>query len=159
MSRMLHAAVNLGVDGDTSKEGYDMYKLFQASLESAPATTIRDMLVIESDRDPIPLDDFEPVEAIMKRFCTGGMSLVALPREAHETLAMGVNRAGGCSNSGEGGEDPVRWEVLMDVNEEGRSPKFPHLRGLRNGDSAGSKINQVASGQFGVTPAYLMSAE
>ena len=62
-----------------------------------------------SDREPIPLEEVEPVEAIMKRFVTGGMSLGALSREAHETLAMGVNRAGGRSNSGEGGEDEARW--------------------------------------------------
>jgi len=95
----------------------------------------------------------------MKRFCTGGMSLGALSREAHETLAMGVNRAGGRSNSGEGGEDEARWVPLSDVDDEGHSPSFPYLKGVRNGDFARSKIKQVASGRFGVTPAYLMSAE
>jgi len=96
----------------------------------------------------------------MKRFCTGGMSLGALSREAHETLAIGVNRAGGRSNSGEGGEDECRWVKVADVEgDSGRSASFPHLKGLANGDSALSKIKQVASGRFGVTPAYLMSAE
>jgi len=88
-----------------------------------------------------------------------GMSLGALSREAHETLAIGVNRAGGRSNSGEGGEDELRWTAVSDADEAGHSPTFPHLRGVRNGDSALSKVKQVASGRFGVTPAYLMSAE
>ena len=87
------------------------------------------------------------------------MSLGALSREAHETLAIGVNRAGGRSNSGEGGEDELRWTAVSDADEAGHSPTFPHLRGVRNGDSALSKVKQVASGRFGVTPAYLMSAE
>ena len=95
----------------------------------------------------------------MKRFCTGGMSLGALSREAHETLAMGVNRAGARSNSGEGGEDECRWVPVSDADGEGGSESFPHLKGLRNGDLALSKVKQVASGRFGVTPAYLMSAE
>ena len=80
----------------------------------------------------------------MKRFCTGGMSLGALSREAHETLAMGVNRAGGRSNSGEGGEDPLRWTPVSDADElEGKSPSFPYLKGVQNGDLARSKIKQV----------------
>lgn len=64
----------------------------------------------------------------MKRFCTGGMSLGALSREAHETLAIGMNRIGGKSNSGEGGEDATRFRPITDVNAEGQSPTFPHLR-------------------------------
>jgi glutamate synthase (ferredoxin) len=86
------------------------------------------------------------------------MSLGALSREAHETLAIAMNRIGGKSNSGEGGEDPVRFKVLDDV-EDGNSPTLPHLKGLRNGDTACSSIKQVASGRFGVTPGYLMSAK
>lgn len=157
MSKMLHKALETyEKDKDA---GFDQYKLFQKSIASSPATTIRDMLEMVSDRKPIPLDEVEPVEAIMKRFATGGMSLGALSREAHETLAIGVNRAGGRSNSGEGGEDEARWKPLDDVDEFGHSPTFPHLKGLQNGDIAISKIKQVASGRFGVTPAYLMSAE
>jgi hypothetical protein len=64
----------------------------------------------------------------MKRFCTGGMSLGALSREAHETLAIGMNRIGGKSNSGEGGEDSVRFKPLTDVDENGHSATLPHLR-------------------------------
>jgi glutamate synthase (ferredoxin) len=87
------------------------------------------------------------------------MSLGALSREAHETLAIAMNRIGGKSNSGEGGEDPVRFTVLDDVDASGHSPTLAHLKGLRNGDTASSAIKQVASGRFGVTPEYLMSAK
>ena len=95
----------------------------------------------------------------MKRFCTGGMSLGALSREAHETLAIAMNRIGGKSNSGEGGEDAVRFKPIQDVDSEGHSPTLPHLNGLQSGDTACSAIKQVASGRFGVTPEYLMSAK
>lgn len=79
----------------------------------------------------------------MLRFCTGGMSLGAISRETHETIAIAMNRIGGKSNSGEGGEDPSRWLRLGDVDGEGRSDALPHLKGLRNGDLATSKIKQV----------------
>ena len=87
------------------------------------------------------------------------MSLGSLSREAHETLAIAMNRIGGKSNSGEGGEDPTRFIILKDVDEKGDSPTFPHLKGLRQGDTASSAIKQVASGRFGVTPEYLMNAK
>ena len=77
-------------------------------------------------------------------------------------LTLSGSRAFGCaarSNSGEGGEDERRWSHVEDANDDGISPSFPHLKGVRNGDLALSKIKQVASGRFGVTPAYLMSAE
>jgi glutamate synthase (ferredoxin) len=141
MSKMLHKALETY---ETDKAaGFDQYKLFQQSIASSPVSTIRDMLEMVSDRKPIPLEEVEPVEAIMKRFATGGMSLGALSREAHETLAIGVNRAGGRSNSGEGGEDEARWKPLSDVDEFGHSPTFPHLKGVQNGDIAISKIKQV----------------
>merc|ERR1719296_45363 len=95
----------------------------------------------------------------MKRFCTGAMSLGALSREAHETLAIAVNRIGGKSNSGEGGEDIIRGKPLTDVDEKGRSDTFPHLAGLKNGDTANSYIHQIASGRFGVTPEFLVTAK
>jgi glutamate synthase (ferredoxin) len=85
------------------------------------------------------------------------MSLGALSREAHEVLAVAMNRIGGKSNSGEGGEDSARFSVLQDVDTGGRSATLPTIRGLRNGDSACSAIKQVASGRFGVTPEYLRS--
>ncbi|MFH7242870.1 MAG: glutamate synthase large subunit [Spirulina sp.] len=151
MTKLLHKAV--------ADRQYDHYELYKEQLENRPLTALRDLLDLQSDRQPIPLDQVESVESIMKRFCTGGMSLGALSREAHEVLAIAMNRIGGKSNSGEGGEDPVRFNVLNDVDGEGNSPTFPHLRGLRNGDTASSAIKQVASGRFGVTPEYLMHAK
>ena len=156
MSRELHKALR---SADVKGEGLDLYKTYTENVEKTPVSVIRDMLRIESDREPIDISEVEPVEDIMKRFCTGGMSLGALSREAHETLAMGVNRAGARSNSGEGGEDEIRWQPLTDVDDKGLSETFPHLKGLQNGDIGVSKVKQVASGRFGVTPAYLMSAE
>ena len=161
MSRLLHASLKKARESKevADGEGFDMYKVFQEQVRNTPATTIRDMLEIVSDREPIALDKVQPAEEIMKRFATGGMSLGALSREAHETLAMGVNRAGGRSNSGEGGEDEARWVPISDADGEGNTPSFPYLKGVENGDLALSKIKQIASGRFGVTPAYLMSAE
>jgi glutamate synthase (ferredoxin) len=138
---------------------HDHYEVYQKHLAGRPVTALRDLLDLESDRASIPLEEVEPVESIVKRFATGGMSLGALSREAHETLAIAMNRIGGKSNSGEGGEDPVRYKVLDDVDEMGHSQVLPHLNGLRNGDTASSSIKQVASGRFGVTPEYLMSAK
>lgn len=135
------------------------YEIFKKSLETAPLANIRDLLDFESDRESIPIDEVEPASEIMKRFCTGAMSLGALSREAHETLAIAVNRVGGKSNSGEGGEDIIRGKDLTDVDERGRSPTFPHLAGLKNGDSANSFVHQVASGRFGVTPQFLVTAK
>jgi glutamate synthase (ferredoxin) len=86
------------------------------------------------------------------------MSLGAISRETHEAIAIAMNRIGGKSNSGEGGEDPIRWSPLADV-EDGYSPTLPHLKGLQNGDTATSAIKQVASGRFGVTPTFLVNAE
>lgn len=155
MAKALHKAV--GAYG--TQEGYDHYEFYRQYLEERPATALRDLLEFKSDRTPISIDDVEPVEEIVKRFCTGGMSLGALSQEAHETLAIAMNRIGGKSNSGEGGEDPNRYNVINDVTEDGKSALFPHLKGLKNGDTAASAIKQIASGRFGVTPEYLMSAE
>jgi len=151
MSKALHKAV-----GKKDKDHYELYKQY---LQERPATALRDLLEFESDRSSIAIEEVEPVEKIVRRFCTGGMSLGALSREAHETLAIAMNRLGGKSNSGEGGEDPVRFKVLDDVDESGHSATLPHLKGLRHGDTASSAIKQVASGRFGVTPEYLMSAK
>ena len=95
----------------------------------------------------------------MKRFCSGAMSLGALSREAHEALAIAMNRIGGKSNSGEGGEDVIRGQKIENVDETGKSPTFPHLHGLKNGDTANSFVHQIASGRFGVTPEYLVTAK
>ncbi|MHC5597142.1 MAG: glutamate synthase-related protein, partial [Nostoc sp.] len=151
MVRALHKAL----DG----KNYDHYEVYKKHLQGRPVTALRDLLDFQGDAPPVPLEEVESVYEIVKRFCTGGMSLGALSREAHETLAIAMNRIGGKSNSGEGGEDPVRYRVLDDVDEFGNSPTLPHLKGLRNGDQAYSAIKQVASGRFGVTPEYLVNAK
>ncbi|MEA5625548.1 glutamate synthase large subunit [Nostoc sp. UHCC 0251] len=151
MVKALHKAL----DG----KNYDHYEVYKKHLQGRPVTALRDLLDFQGDRPSVPLEEVESVTEIVKRFCTGGMSLGALSREAHETLAIAMNRIGGKSNSGEGGEDPVRYTVLDDVDESGHSPTLPHLKGLRNGDKAYSAIKQVASGRFGVTPAYLVNAK
>jgi len=151
MVKALHKAL----DG----KNYDHYEVYKQHLQGRPVTALRDLLDFQGDREPIPLEEVESVAEIVQRFCTGGMSLGALSREAHETLAIAMNRIGGKSNSGEGGEDPVRYTVLDDVDESGHSPTLPHLKGLRNGDRAYSAIKQVASGRFGVTPEYLVNAK
>ena len=150
MSKALHKAI-AGKDSDH-------YRVYKRYLQERPITALRDLLDFQVGETSIPIEEVEPVEEIVKRFCTGGMSLGALSREAHETLAIAMNRMGGKSNSGEGGEDPLRFAVLNNIDEDGRSPTLPHLRGLQNGDTASSAIKQVASGRFGVTPEYLMHA-
>src|SRR4028119_2457529 len=142
-----------------SETAYDHYEVYKQLLENRPVTALRDLLDFVSDRPPIAIEDVESVADIVKRFATGGMSLGALSPEAHETLAIAMNRIGGKSNSGEGGEDPVRYKVLNDVSAAGLSQTLPHLKGLQNGDTASSSIKQVASGRFGVTPEYLMNAK
>ena len=151
MAKYLHKAV--------ATKNYDYYDLYQKYLAERPLTALRDLLDLQSDRAPIAIEEVESASEIVKRFCTGGMSLGALSREAHEILAVAMNRIGGKSNSGEGGEDPVRFHTLNDVDEAGHSMLLPHLKGLRNGDTASSAIKQVASGRFGVTPEYLMNAK
>ncbi|MGB3300342.1 MAG: glutamate synthase-related protein, partial [Phormidesmis sp.] len=151
MTKLLHKAVET--------KQYDHYEIYREQLKGRPVAALRDLLDFKSDRESVDLSEVESVESIMQRFCTGGMSLGSLSREAHETLAVAMNRISGKSNSGEGGEDPVRFEVLDDVDGEGLSPTLPHLKGLENGDTASSAIKQVASGRFGVTPEYLMSAK
>jgi glutamate synthase (ferredoxin) len=154
MAKSLHKAV----DAYKSQAGYDHYDTYKKYLQERPLTALRDLLDFKSDRASIPLEEVESVTDIVQRFCTGGMSLGALSREAHEVLAIAMNRLGAKSNSGEGGEDPVRYKVIDDV-VEGKSAILPHLKGLKNGDTALSAIKQVASGRFGVTPEYLMSAK
>ncbi len=115
---------------------YAHYQEFARLVNERPASTFRDLLALKSGAPPIPLAQVEPTEAILARFDSAGMSLGALSPEAHEALAIAMNRLGARSNSGEGGEDPARY------------------RTERN-----SKIKQVASGRFGVTPEYLINAE
>jgi glutamate synthase (NADPH/NADH) large chain len=124
----LQAAVNTG--------SYDNYKVFARLVNERPVATLRDLLQIRPAGAPVPLAEVESIEAILPRFDSAGMSLGALSPEAHEALAIAMNRLGARSNSGEGGEDPARY-----------------------GTEKSSKIKQVASGRFGVTPEYLVNAE
>jgi glutamate synthase (ferredoxin) len=171
LAKLLHNAIGLDktVSAATNRDEAENdgvkpasvanYEIFKKSLQTAPLANIRDLLDFDSDRESISIEEVESVEQIMRRFCTGAMSLGALSREAHETLAIAMNRIGGKSNSGEGGEDVVRGGILNNVDDKGRSPTFPHLAGLKNGDSANSFIHQVASGRFGVTPEFLVTAK
>ena len=152
MSKVLHTALKEG-------PGYDHFNTYQELVRNRPITSLRDLLTINSKRNSIPIDQVESVESICKRFCTGGMSLGALSREAHEVLAVAMNRIGGKSNSGEGGEDPARFNVLNDIDKNTQSATLPFIKGLENGDTACSAIKQIASGRFGVTPEYLRSGK
>ncbi|NUU63528.1 glutamate synthase large subunit [Paenibacillus agri] len=122
---------------------YKMYKKYAALVqgESEKHLTLRSLLEFNSPYEPVPLEEVESVESIMKRFKTGAMSFGSISKEAHETLAIAMNRIGGKSNTGEGGEDPARY--IPDSN----------------GDSRRSAIKQVASGRFGVTSNYLVNAD
>jgi len=115
---------------------YEAYKRYADDVNSRPVAMFRDLMKLKERPQPIPLEEVEPIETILKRFDSAGMSLGALSPEAHEALAEGMNRIGGRSNSGEGGEDPARYGTIRT-----------------------SKIKQVASGRFGVTPHYLVNAE
>lgn len=150
MSKLLHKAVR--------QKSESAFSVYQQHLANRPVNVLRDLLEFKSDRSPIPLGKVEPAASIVQRFCTGGMSLGAISRETHEAIAIAMNRLGGKSNSGEGGEDPIRWSPLTDV-VDGYSPTLPHLKGLQNGDTATSAIKQVASGRFGVTPTFLANAD
>ena len=122
---------------DGKKEDYDDY--VKVSLANDPIT-IKDILEFKVPANPISIDEVEPASEIVKRFTTAAMSLGALSPEAHETLAIAMNRLGGKSDSGEGGEDPRRFKP------------YP------NGDYARSEIKQIASGRFGVSAHYLVNA-
>ena len=120
----------------TRSDSYSTFKEFSqlANDETRRQSTLRGLLDFV-ERDPVPLDEVEPASAITRRFCTGAMSFGSLGKEAHETLAIAMNRLGGRSNSGEGGEDPARF-----------------------GTDRNSAIKQVASARFGVTAEYLVNA-
>ncbi|MBT8100527.1 MAG: glutamate synthase large subunit, partial [Gammaproteobacteria bacterium] len=124
----LQAAVRAG--------DFELYREYAKLVNERPVATLRDLMSIKSTGKPIPLAEVEAVEKILPRFDSAGMSLGALSPEAHEALAIAMNRIGARSNSGEGGEDPARY-----------------------GNERSSKIKQVASGRFGVTAEYLVNAE
>jgi len=123
----------------------DAYWRFAKAVneENRRRYTLRGLLAFKEgvNGGPIPLEEVEPASEIVKRFCTGAMSFGSISAEAHETLAIAMNRLGGKSNTGEGGEDPERFKPLP------------------NGDSKRSAIKQVASGRFGVTAWYLANAD
>ncbi|KAI3667231.1 hypothetical protein L6452_42280 [Arctium lappa] len=150
MSKLLHKAVR--------EKRESAYSVYQQHLANRPVNVLRDLFEFKSERSPISVGKVESAASIVERFCTGGMSLGAISRETHEAIAIAMNRIGGKSNSGEGGEDPIRWTPLSDV-VDGYSPTLPHLKGLQNGDTATSAIKQVASGRFGVTPTFLVNAD
>ncbi len=112
------------------------YQAYSSHVNNRPVACLRDLLQLRKGAKPIPINEVEPAENFFNRFDSAAMSIGALSQEAHESLAIGMNRLGGFSNSGEGGEDPARF-----------------------GTERVSKIKQVASGRFGVTPYYLMNAE
>ena len=124
----LQAAVQQG--------SYDKYKEYAELVNTRPVAALRDLLAIDESQQAIDLADVEPIEDILQRFDSAGMSLGALSPDAHEALAVAMNRLGGRSNSGEGGEAVDRY-----------------------GTERMSKIKQIASGRFGVTPHYLVNAE
>ncbi|GAB4168979.1 MAG: glutamate synthase-related protein [Rhodocyclaceae bacterium] len=130
--------------------------------QSARQMTLRGLFEIKPAGSPVPLDEVEPAKEIVKRFATGAMSLGSISTETHTTLALAMNRIGGKSNTGEGGEDPRRYRKIQDgdtlASVLGRERVERDLP-LKAGDSLRSKIKQVASGRFGVTAEYLASAD
>ena len=144
-----HDGVSLGTGGDAPprelplREPQEIYDDFarQANDEATRRAALRGLMKLRGADEPLTLDEVEPAAEIVKRFSTGAMSLGSLSREAHETLAVAMNRIGGKSNTGEGGEDPERY--VPDAN----------------GDRRRSSIKQVASGRFGVTIDYLVNAD
>jgi glutamate synthase (NADPH) large chain len=127
----------------TRSGNYATYKEYARAIneQSARHMTLRGLFEIKTAAKPVPLDEVEPAKEIVKRFATGAMSLGSISHEAHSTLAIAMNRIGGKSNTGEGGEDPIRYKPLA------------------NGDSMRSAIKQVAAGRFGVTTEYLVNAD
>jgi glutamate synthase domain-containing protein 2/glutamate synthase domain-containing protein 1/glutamate synthase domain-containing protein 3 len=124
------------------RNDYSLFKEYAALINdrSRSMTTLRSLFRFKPDR-PVPLDEVEPIESLVKRFCAAAMSFGSISQEAHQTIAIAMNRLGARSNSGEGGEDPARY------------PPLP------SGDSACSRIKQIASGRFGVTTDYCLHAD
>ncbi|MBF0621585.1 MAG: glutamate synthase large subunit, partial [Magnetococcales bacterium] len=127
----------------TRDNSFETFRKFSAQIneQSKARNTLRGLFKLKESRNPVSLDDVEPASEIVKRFVTGAMSYGSISKEAHETLAIAMNRINGMSNTGEGGEDPKRF------------------RPYPNGDKARSAIKQVASGRFGVSSHYLANAD
>ncbi len=126
----------------TRTGSYPAFKEYTAlvDVQARNLCTLRGLMDLKRSARPVPVDEVEPVDAIVRRFKTGAMSYGSISQEAHEALAVAMNRIGGKSNTGEGGEDPARYHPLP------------------GGDSKNSAIKQVASGRFGVTSEYLVNA-
>ena len=143
---------------------YDTYKEYARIIndQSKRHLTLRGLFEIKSAGPVVPLAEVESAKDIVKRFATGAMSLGSISTEAHSTLAIAMNRIGGKSNTGEGGEDPARFkpakagQMVSDIIGKGRIER--DLK-LKDGDSLRSAIKQVASGRFGVTGEYLVNAD
>ena len=125
---------------DNDRTAYDRFSQ-QVNNEARGRYTLRGLMELKSSPRPVEISEVEPAADILRRFCTGAMSLGSISSEAHETLAIAMNRVGGKSNTGEGGESPERFKTQS------------------NGDSKRSAIKQVASGRFGVTAWYLTNAD
>ncbi|MEM8925948.1 MAG: glutamate synthase large subunit [Actinomycetota bacterium] len=128
----------------TRTQRYEVFKEYTSLVDTQAEqlATLRGLFKLQAaGREPIPIEEVEPVSEIVKRFATGAMSYGSISAEAHETLAIAMNRLGGKSNTGEGGEDPERFITMA------------------NGDSKRSSIKQVASGRFGVTSEYLTESD
>jgi len=127
----------------TRNEDWDLYKQYAEMIndQSEKQSTLRGLFSLKPVGPPVPMEEVEPEEGILRRFMTGAMSFGSLGKEVHETLAIAMNSIGGRSNSGEGGEDPARYVIGED------------------GKNRCSAIKQIASGRFGVTAEYLVHAE
>ncbi|MCC7183777.1 MAG: glutamate synthase subunit alpha [Rhodocyclaceae bacterium] len=143
---------------------FDTYQEYAQLIndQSARLMTLRGLFEILPAGPPIPIEEVEPAVDIVRRFSTGAMSLGSISTEAHVTLAIAMNRIGGKSNTGEGGEDPVRYAAVEETTSLSRLIGNSRIEAdipVRKGDSLRSRIKQVASGRFGVTADYLASAD
>src|SRR5205085_3907791 len=155
----------------TRTNNYNSYKEYAQIINDQTKRHLTLRGLFEFKLDPtkaIPLDEVEPAKEIVKRFATGAMSLGSISTEAHATLAVAMNRIGGKSNTGEGGEDPARYRAERRGEPIAEGTHFGDIIGkgdivvdfpLKQGDSLRSRIKQVASGRFGVTTEYLVSAD
>ena len=148
----------------TKQNSYATYKEYAKIIndQSQRHMTFRGLFEIKPAGAPIPLEEVESAKDIVKRFATGAMSLGSISTEAHTTLAVAMNRIGGKSNTGEGGEDARRYELIRageSLQSRIGKERVAKDIALKEGDSLRSKIKQVASGRFGVTAEYLASAD
>ncbi|GAB1233152.1 glutamate synthase-related protein [Ferrigenium sp. UT4] len=148
----------------TRANNFSTYKEYAKLIndQTRRQMTLRGLFEIKSAGGPIPLAEVEPAQEIVKRFATGAMSLGSISTEAHTTLAIAMNRLGGKSNTGEGGEDANRFRLLHGgekLSEIIGKNRIEADKTLQPGDSLRSRIKQVASGRFGVTAEYLASAD